>query len=72
MISALRSADVEGTHWLEPFTEDFRGRLTALLAGAFRDFPPVRATLPLTVKTQPKELRSIEICFCKTLIALCS
>ena len=36
MLRALRSSEVAGTAWLEPFTEDFRARLLALLPGAFR------------------------------------
>jgi tRNA(Met) C34 N-acetyltransferase TmcA len=36
MLRALRSAEVAGTAWLEPFSHDFRARLLALLPGAFR------------------------------------
>ncbi len=36
MLRALRSTEVAGTAWLEPFTLDFRARLLALLPGAFR------------------------------------
>ena len=43
MLSALQSPMVEGTRWLDAFVLDFRTRLTALLAGAFRAFPPALA-----------------------------
>ncbi|KAK9824701.1 hypothetical protein WJX72_012506 [[Myrmecia] bisecta] len=43
MLSALRSAQVEGTAWLDPFVGDFKVRFMALLAGAFRNFTPAMA-----------------------------
>lgn len=43
MLAPLQSAAVQGTEWVEPFVADFRARFQALLAGAFRSFPPALA-----------------------------
>ena len=43
MLHALQSPMVESTKWLDAFILDFRTRLAALLAGAFRSFPPALA-----------------------------
>ncbi len=47
MLRALRSAEVAGTAWLEPFSHDFRARLLALLPGAFRRAAALRLSLGL-------------------------
>lgn len=43
MLRPLRSADLEGPAWLDPFVADFRSRFATLLAGAFRGFAPALA-----------------------------
>ncbi|KAK9836541.1 hypothetical protein WJX74_002758 [Apatococcus lobatus] len=63
MLSALQSPMVESVKWLDAFILDFRTRLAALLAGAFRSFPPALALSLLDPKlsfgTEETE-RSIE------------
>lgn len=46
MLKALRSDELSGTTWLDPFVSDFRVRFMSLLGGAFRDF---NAALALTI-----------------------
>ena len=39
VLRPLRSPEVEGTAWLQPFYSDFRLRFMSLLPGAFRSDP---------------------------------